>query len=51
MAVPDGLKTKTPERPVEVVQLKFARGVPLKLMVEDDPGQSEVDVVKLAVGA
>ena len=50
-AIPAALKTKFPDPPVEVVQNKLAFAVPVKFIVEEDPGQIEVDEVKVATGA
>lgn len=50
-ATPAALKTKVPVAPDEVLQLNVALAVPVKLMVEEDPGQRDVEEIKLATGA
>jgi hypothetical protein len=50
-AIPAALKTKFPDPPLEVDQERLAFGVPVKLMVAEDPGQIEDEEVKVAVGA
>jgi hypothetical protein len=50
LRVPDALSAKVPEEPKEFDQNKVAKGVPVKLMIELDPGQILVDEVKLTVG-
>lgn len=50
LAAPDGLKTKLPEPPEEVDQVRLAKAVPVKFIDELDPGHKLVDVVRLAIG-
>ena len=50
LATPDGLKTKLPEPPEEVDQARVAKAVPVKFIVELDPGHKLVDEVRFAIG-
>ncbi len=47
---PDPLKTKVPVAPDEVFQLTVALAVPVKLIVDVEPGQRLVEEVRVAVG-
>jgi len=51
LATPEAFNTKVPVAPAEVDQERTALGVPVKLIVEADPGHKEVEEVSVAVGA
>ena len=50
LATPVAFITNVPLPPVEVVHAKVAFAVPVKLIVDAEPGQSEVEDVRVAVG-
>lgn len=50
LAKPEPLNTKLPVAPVEVDQVSVAEAVPVKLIVDMEPGQILVDVERVAVG-
>jgi hypothetical protein len=50
LATPEAFSTEVPVEPVKVDQERIALGVPVKLMVEADPGHKEDEEVSEAVG-
>jgi hypothetical protein len=50
IAEPEEFKGEVPDSPVDVVQLITALTVPLKLIPEFEPGQIDVEELRVAVG-